>query len=132
MVRGFARWMAAFDPATEVPPADLLPVSSRRADPYPYSNDDIAGLMQAARAIRTLAVAAFAVTPAWWLRPTAAPTTSRHPRKPSPGRHGAPVLVAAATMAVIELLVAFTMCQLLTHCHGEQGSGSHDLTRTTA
>jgi hypothetical protein len=53
MVRGFARWMAAFDPATEVSPADLLPVSSRRADPYPYSNDDIAGLMQAARAIRT-------------------------------------------------------------------------------
>jgi hypothetical protein len=92
MVRGFARWMAAFDPATEVPPADLLPVSSRRADPYPYSNDDIAGLMQAARAIRTLA----------------APTTSRHPRKPSPGRHGAPVLVAAAaTMAMIELLVTF-------------------------
>jgi integrase/recombinase XerD len=53
IVRGFARWMVAFDPATEVPPAELLPASSRRAQPYPYSDDDIAALMQAARAIPT-------------------------------------------------------------------------------
>jgi integrase len=53
IVRCFARWMAAFDPATEVPPADVLAVSSRRAEPYPYSDDDIAALMRAARAIAT-------------------------------------------------------------------------------
>lgn len=34
-VRGFARWWVAFDPATEVPPADLLPARSRRAEPLP-------------------------------------------------------------------------------------------------
>jgi integrase len=51
IVRGFARWLAAFDPATEVPPADLLPMRSRRAEPYPYTDDDIAALMRAARTI---------------------------------------------------------------------------------
>jgi integrase len=51
IVRGFARWLAAFDPATQVPPADLLPMRSRRAEPYPYTDDDIAALMRAARAI---------------------------------------------------------------------------------
>ncbi|HSH60100.1 MAG TPA: tyrosine-type recombinase/integrase [Acidimicrobiales bacterium] len=53
IVRGFARWLVAFDPATEVPPADLLPGRSRRAEPYPYTHDDIAALMRAARAIPT-------------------------------------------------------------------------------
>lgn len=48
MVRNFARWWAAFDPTTEVPPADLLPARSQRAEPYPYSDDDIAALMGAA------------------------------------------------------------------------------------
>lgn len=51
IVRGFARWMSAFDPATEVPPADLFAASSRRAEPYPYSDEDITVLMRAARAI---------------------------------------------------------------------------------
>lgn len=51
IVRGFARWLAAFDPATEVPPADLLPMRSRRAEPYPYTDGDIAALMRAARGI---------------------------------------------------------------------------------
>src|SRR5665647_1705400 len=48
-VRGFASWWAAFDPATQVPPKGLLPVQSRRADPYPYTAADIAALMGAAR-----------------------------------------------------------------------------------
>lgn len=52
-VRTFARWRAAFDPATEVPPAGLLPQRSRRADPYPYSDADIAALLERARAIRS-------------------------------------------------------------------------------
>lgn len=52
-VRGFARWWSVFDPATEIPGPDVLPASknARRADPYPYSDDDIVGLMAAARAM---------------------------------------------------------------------------------
>jgi integrase/recombinase XerD len=52
-VRTFARWRAAFDPATEVPPAGLLPQRSRRAEPYPYSDADILALLEQARAIRS-------------------------------------------------------------------------------
>jgi len=50
-VRGFARWRHAFDPATEVPPADLLPAHSRRAQPYPYTDADVVALMRAAHAL---------------------------------------------------------------------------------
>jgi integrase/recombinase XerD len=52
-VRTFARWRAAFDPATEVPPAGLLPQRSRRAEPYPYTDADILALLEQARAIRS-------------------------------------------------------------------------------
>jgi integrase/recombinase XerD len=48
MVRGFARHLQAFDPATEVPPAGLLPGRKCRAVPYLYSEADIAALMTAA------------------------------------------------------------------------------------
>ena len=48
-VRGFARHLQAFDPATEVPPARLLPWPKCRAATYIYSEDDIAALMRAAR-----------------------------------------------------------------------------------
>lgn len=52
-VRGFARWWSVFDPATEIPGPDVLPISKaeRRADPYPFTDDDISGLMAAARAM---------------------------------------------------------------------------------
>lgn len=55
VVRGFARWWSAFEPATEIPGPDVLPVrsGSKRADPYPFSDDDIAALMAAARAMRS-------------------------------------------------------------------------------
>lgn len=46
---GFARHLAAFDPATEVPSADLLHWQECRATPYIYSDDEIAALMAAAR-----------------------------------------------------------------------------------
>jgi integrase/recombinase XerD len=51
--RSFARWWSAFEPATEIPGPDVLPVraNSQRADPYPFSDDDIAALMAAARAL---------------------------------------------------------------------------------
>ena len=50
-VRGFARHLQAFDPATEVPPAQLLPWPKCRAVPYLYSEADIAALMTAARSL---------------------------------------------------------------------------------
>lgn len=50
-VRGFARHLQAFDPATEVPPARLLPWPRCRATPYQYSDDDIAALMSATRSL---------------------------------------------------------------------------------
>jgi integrase/recombinase XerD len=50
-VRGFARHLQAFDPATEVPPVQLLPRPKCRAIPYLYSDADIAALMRAARSL---------------------------------------------------------------------------------
>jgi len=50
-VRGFARHLQAFDPATEVPPVQLLPRPTCRAIPYLYSDGDIAALMVAARSL---------------------------------------------------------------------------------
>ncbi len=58
IVRGFALYMRAFDPDTEVPPADLLPAKFRRAIPYLYSEANIEALMQAAREIRSALKAA--------------------------------------------------------------------------
>jgi integrase/recombinase XerD len=52
MVRGFARYLQAVDPAAQVPPADLLPARTRRATPYIYSDDDVTALMAAARSLR--------------------------------------------------------------------------------
>jgi integrase/recombinase XerD len=49
VVRGFARWLAALEPHTEVPPAGLVPAGPRRKTPFLYSQADIAALMQAAR-----------------------------------------------------------------------------------
>jgi integrase/recombinase XerD len=46
--RGFARYLSALDPATEIPPAGLLPEPSHRIVPYIYSDQDIAALRQAA------------------------------------------------------------------------------------
>jgi integrase len=53
IVRGFALYLQASDPRTEVPPADLLPAKFRRAVPYLYSEADVQTLMEAARKIRS-------------------------------------------------------------------------------
>jgi integrase/recombinase XerD len=53
IVTGFARYLHATDPRHEIPPIDLLPAKFRRAIPYLYSEAEIAGLMAAARAIRS-------------------------------------------------------------------------------
>ncbi len=58
VVRCYARWLQAIDPATEVPPPDLLPIRARRVTPYLYSDADIAALMTAARRLRSPLTAA--------------------------------------------------------------------------
>jgi integrase/recombinase XerD len=47
-VRGFARFLAGIDPATEVPPLGLLPLRKHWRPPFIYSSADIAALLQAA------------------------------------------------------------------------------------
>jgi integrase len=53
VVRRFAAHLRGIDPATEVPPADLLPGRTCRATPFLYSEEDIAALMTAAATLRT-------------------------------------------------------------------------------
>jgi integrase len=53
VLRGFATYLHALDPAHQVPPADLLPQRPRRASPYLYSDTDIAALITAAGTLRT-------------------------------------------------------------------------------
>lgn len=58
IIRGFASYLRAFDPRTEVPSAELLPAKFRRAIPYLYSETEIEALMAAARGIRSALKAA--------------------------------------------------------------------------
>lgn len=53
VLRGFATYLHALDPAHQVPPADLLPQRPRRASPYLYSDTDIAALITATGTLRT-------------------------------------------------------------------------------
>lgn len=48
IVRGFAKYVAALDARTEVPPATLLPWRYVRPRPYLYSEDEISRLLEAA------------------------------------------------------------------------------------
>ena len=52
-VRGFARYLHAFDHRTGVPPKGLLPSGPQRATPYLYTNDQVKALMMMAREIRS-------------------------------------------------------------------------------
>ena len=52
IVRGFARYLQAFDARHEVPPTNLLPAKFRRAIPYLFSETEIEALMHAARSMR--------------------------------------------------------------------------------
>lgn len=51
-VRGFATYLRTLDPATEIPPADLIPWRPRRATPYLYSDADITALIAATPFLR--------------------------------------------------------------------------------
>jgi integrase len=48
IVRRFAEYRFLFDPATEIPPKDLLGPSKRRLSPHIYSQGEIASFLQAA------------------------------------------------------------------------------------
>jgi integrase/recombinase XerD len=49
VVRIFARYLKALDPATEIPPDDVLSRRYRRITPYLYSPNEIVALLLAAR-----------------------------------------------------------------------------------
>ncbi|MDQ6614476.1 MAG: tyrosine-type recombinase/integrase [Actinomycetota bacterium] len=51
VVRGFARYLQAIDPANEVPPAGLIDAVVPRATPYMFAESDIAALMAAAQGL---------------------------------------------------------------------------------
>jgi integrase len=53
VVRGFATYLSMIDPATEVPPSDLLPWENTRATPYLYSDDELAALLAATSILST-------------------------------------------------------------------------------
>jgi site-specific recombinase XerD len=52
-VRGFARWLSAADPRTEIPPVGLLPHHNERHEPYIFANDQIEQLMAEAARLRS-------------------------------------------------------------------------------
>lgn len=56
-VRRFALHHHAFDPRTEVPPADLIPYRKQRLTPHLYSDDEMASLMREAGRLRPLKAA---------------------------------------------------------------------------
>ena len=49
VVRCFARYVQAFDPDVQVPPAGLLPKRRGRPAPYLYSDTELSAIMAAAR-----------------------------------------------------------------------------------
>lgn len=52
VARGFARYLQAFDPATEVPPPGIWRAGARRPAPYIYSADEVLRLLAAARQLQ--------------------------------------------------------------------------------
>jgi integrase/recombinase XerD len=47
-VRGFARYLAGIDPATEIPPAGIVSYRAPRRAPYLFTDDEISALMDSA------------------------------------------------------------------------------------
>ena len=52
VARGFARYLRALDPATEVPPAGVFPTRRHRPTPFLWSQRDICRLLESTRALR--------------------------------------------------------------------------------
>lgn len=53
-VRGFARYLQAIEPRTEVPPSDLLPRGQTRAIPYIYSDAEVFALLEATQTLQSV------------------------------------------------------------------------------
>lgn len=53
MVRGFAAWLHASDPRTQVPPHGILPAGKRRPTPHIFSKREINDLMSATHCLRS-------------------------------------------------------------------------------
>lgn len=53
VARGFARYLQAIDPATEVPPAGVFPARRHRPSPYLWSEEEVCGLLEGARELRS-------------------------------------------------------------------------------
>lgn len=53
VARGFARYLQAIDPVTEVPPPGVFPTRRHRPTPYLWSVEDIDRLLDGARALRS-------------------------------------------------------------------------------
>ncbi|HUP68357.1 MAG TPA: tyrosine-type recombinase/integrase [Acidimicrobiales bacterium] len=51
VARGFARYLKAIDPATEVPPPGVFPARRHRPTPYLWSQEEICGLLEGARVL---------------------------------------------------------------------------------
>lgn len=58
VIRGFAFWLAAIDPATEIPPKGVFPGYGKRPAPFIFSDDDIARMMAASAGLRSAGRAA--------------------------------------------------------------------------
>jgi integrase/recombinase XerD len=54
-VRGFTRYLSAIDPRTEVPPAGLVSCPPSRRVPHLFSDEDVAAVVRAARALTPFA-----------------------------------------------------------------------------
>jgi integrase len=52
-VRGFASYLSAIDPRTEVPPLRLFPYRNKRATPYLYTDQDIDRILATARDLQS-------------------------------------------------------------------------------
>jgi len=52
-VRGFARWLSAVDPRTEIPPVGVLPYQKERHEPHIFTDDQVEQLMAGAARLRS-------------------------------------------------------------------------------
>jgi integrase len=52
IARGFAAYLQAIDPATQVPPSGVFPTRRHRPTPYLWSQPDVCRLLESARALR--------------------------------------------------------------------------------
>lgn len=59
-VRGFAKYLRAFDPRTEVPPTNLIPRHRRRLVPHIYTDEEIESLVRETSCLRPLKAQTYA------------------------------------------------------------------------